>query len=179
MLGSTRTAILIAALVSAVATSSAHAGDGDGDDGAPQWTLQTDPLTATLGIAQVLVERRVSDHLALYIGPSLRLYDSPLTADDEEGYRAYGTEQGARYFFEGRAPLGWWAGVRLIVAQLRYEGEERVGGYLSGLAGYAWVLGRRWILSGALGVSYFDYQVGGVGVDGVLPAAHTGIGVVF
>ena len=34
-------------------------------------------------------------------------------------------------------------------------------------------------LTTALGVSYFDYSVGSVGVSGVLPGAHTAIGLVF
>jgi hypothetical protein len=143
------------------------------------WTVQVDPLTTALGIAHVLFERRVTDQVAVYIGPSARLYDSPLTDDAEEGYRAYGAEFGARWFVRGGAPTGWWVGVRGVLAHLTFEDESRQGGYVSVLGGYAWVFSDRWILSGALGLSYFDYQVGGVGVDGFLPGAHTGIGVVF
>lgn len=143
------------------------------------WTVQVDPLTTVLGIAHVLFERRVANHVAVYAGPSLRLFDSPLTPDDEEGYKAYGAEIGARWFFAGRAPTGWWTGLRATVARLTFRDEARVGGYASVLAGYTWIIDDRWVLSGALGVSYFDYTVGDVGVQGFRPGAHTAIGVAF
>ena len=165
--------------ISLVAPLRSEAQPASDDASAPAWTVQTDPLTDALGISQVLVERRVTSHLALYIGPSLHLFDSPLLPDDEEGYKAYGTEQGARWFFDATAPFGWWAGMRLIVADLRYEGDSRIGGYISALGGYAWLLADRWIVSAAVGVSYFDYDIGDVGVQGVKPGAHTGIGFAF
>lgn len=142
------------------------------------WTVQVDPLTTVLGIAHVLFERRVHQHFAVYLGPSLRLYDSPLTPDDEEGYRAYGVEAGVRWF-RGTAPIGWWAGLRVTAARVTFEDASRAGGYISALGGYAWLVKKRLILSLALGVSYFDYNAGGRGPDGVLPGAHTGIGVAF
>jgi hypothetical protein len=150
-----------------------------GSQAEPKATLQVDPLTTLFGIAHLLFEHRVADHIALYAGPSLRLYDSPLTPDEEEGYRAYGVEMGGRYFFQGQAPRGWWAGLRLTAAHLSFEEESRMGGYVSALGGYAWIIDDRWVLSGALGVSYFDYAVGGVGVEGVQPGAHTGMGIAF
>ncbi len=168
----------IAALLCCSLARTSHAEDSD--PATPiTWTVQVDPLTTALGIAHVLFERKVSDQWAVYAGPSMRLYDSPLTPDDEEGYRAHGMEAGARWFFRGGAPSGWWTGLRGVVAHMTFAGEARLGGYVSALAGRAWILGGRWILSAALGVSYFDYSVGGVGVEGVLPAAHTGVGVVF
>ena len=151
-------------------------------DAAPtsiEWTVQIDPLTTALGIAHVLFEKRLTSRFAAYVGPSLRLYDSLLTNDDEEGYRAYGIEYGIRYFLQSTAPFGLWAGLRFVNARLSFENENRLGGYVSGLFGYAWHFSKFWLISGALGISYFDYSVGGVGVSGVLPAAHTGIGVVF
>ncbi len=143
----------------------------------PAWTVQVDPLTTVLGIAHVLVERRVSDNVAIYAGPSLKLYDNLLS--DDEGYRALGVEFGARWFFSGSAPAGWWAGGRATVASVSHDDESRVGGYISALGGYAWIFDDRWVVSGALGVSYFDYSAGGVGVDGVLPGAHTAVGFAF
>lgn len=143
------------------------------------WTIQVDPLTTALGIVHVLFERRLSPRFTVYIGPSLRLYDSPLTDDNEEGYRAYGAEYGLRYFLQSSAPFGWWGGLRVVTARLSFNDEARLGGYVSGLFGYAWNVTDCLVLSGALGVSYFDYSVGGVGVSGVLPGAHTAIGLVF
>jgi hypothetical protein len=145
----------------------------------PKATVQVDPLTTALGIAHLLFEHRVADHVAVYAGPSLRLYDSPLTKDEDEGYRAYGVEMGARWFFRGHAPSGWWSGLRLTAAHMRFRDESRLGGYISALGGYAWILDGRWVLSGALGISYFDYAVGGVGVEGIRPGAHTGVGLAF
>lgn len=147
------------------------------ESSAPTWTVQVDPLTTALGIGHVLVERRVTDHVAVYAGPSLKLYDSLLT--DDAGYRAVGIELGVRWFFSGTAPAGWWAGLRATVASVSYEDERNLGGYISALGGYAWIFKDRWVLSGALGVSYFDYSAGGEGVDGILPGAHTAIGVAF
>jgi hypothetical protein len=150
------------------------------DSSAPEWTLQTDPLTDALGIANLLLERRVSDNIALYLGPSLKLYDSLLeSVSEEDSYRAYGVEMGARWFFSGTAPTGWWAGLRGTVAQVTREDASSLGGYVSALGGYAWAFDGRWVLSLALGISYFNYSVDGAGVDGVKPGAHTGIGVAF
>ena len=178
-----RLCLLIGVAIVSVAPGAASAQQQPAADAAEPdaiaWTVQVDPLTTALGIAHILVERRVNGSVAVYAGPSMRLFDSPLTADDEEGYRAYGVEAGVRWFFRGRAPATWWAGLRAVAAQLTFEDESRFGGYVSALAGYAWIIDGRWVLSGALGVSYFDYAVGGVGVEGVLPGAHTGVGVVF
>ncbi len=143
----------------------------------PAWTVQVDPLTTMLGIGHVLIERRVANHIAVYAGPSLKLYDNLLS--DDEGYRAVGIEFGARWFFSGTAPAGWWAGGRATVANVSHDDESRVGGYISALGGYAWIFDNRWVVSAAIGISYFDYSVGGVGVDGILPGAHTGVGVAF
>jgi hypothetical protein len=146
----------------------------------PTWTVQTDPLTDALGIANLLFERRVSDHVALYLGPSLKLYDSLLAeVSAEESYRGYGVELGARWFWSGTAPTGWWTGVRATIAQVTHEDSSSPGGYVSALGGYAWAFDGRWVVSLALGISYFDYSTGGAGVDGVLPGAHTGVGFAF
>lgn len=146
----------------------------------PSWTLQTDPLTDALGIVNLLLERRVSSHIAVYLGPSLKLYDSVFEdVDAEDSYRAYGIELGARWFFSGTAPTRWWAGVRATIAQVTHEDSSDIGGYVSGLGGYAWAFDDRWVLSLALGLSYFDYTSDGAGVDGILPGAHTGVGVAF
>ncbi len=146
----------------------------------PSWTVQTDPLTSALGLANLLLERRVSDHVAVYAGPNLKLYDSIFEdVAPEDSYRGYGVEMGARWFFSGTAPMGWWAGLRATVAQVTHEDESELGGYVSALGGHAWAFQGRWVLSLALGVSYFDYSAGGAGVDGVLPGAHTALGVAF
>ncbi len=148
-------------------------------DESPAWTVQTDPLTAALGIAQVLFERRLSNQVAVYLGPSLRLYDSPLLPDEEEGHRAYGVEFGARWFLSGTAPRGWWVGVRGVIARVEVDDETEPGGYVSALAGKAWIFDDRWVVSVALGVSWFDYGIGDIGTSGFLPAAHTGVGFAF
>jgi hypothetical protein len=169
-------------VLASVPPSLAQEAESDARDNDVTWTVQVDPLTTVLGIAHIYIERRISDHLAAYAGPSMRLYDSPLTADDEEGYKAYGVEMGVRYFFQGTAPTGWWAGARATIAHMTFGDDTRVGGYASALGGYAWVFGDRWVLSGALGISYFEYDVGGVGgvgVRGVRPGAHTAFGVAF
>jgi len=146
---------------------------------AEAWTLQVDPLTMLLGISQVLLERRLHDQLSIYAGPSLRLFDSPLTKDSEEGYRAYGVEVGVRWFFVGNAPGSWWFGLRGVLARMSFEGQAEPGGYVSALLGGTWILRHRWVLAAALGVSYFAYDVGGVGVRGFRPGAHTAFGIAF
>ncbi len=162
----------------ALTTSTAHGESVDEEPASiPGWNLQVDPLTTALGIAHVLLERRVSDHVAIYAGPSLKLYDSVFGAD--ESYRALGVEMGARWFWSGTAPAGWWTGLRATVAHVSHEDQNRTGGYVSALGGYAWIMDSGLMLSAALGVSYFDYNAGGVGVDGVLPGAHTAIGFAF
>ncbi len=146
----------------------------------PAWNLQVDPLTTVLGIAHVLLERRVTDNIAVYAGPSLKLYDNLLA--DDPSYRAIGVEFGARWFFSGTAPKGWWAGGRATLANVSANDKERIGGYISALGGYAWIWDSGLVLSLAGGVSYFEYHTGDPdegGVGGVLPGAHTAVGYAF
>lgn len=145
---------------------------------APRWTVQVDPLTTALGFVHVQVERALGDHASIYAGPSIRLFD-PL--EKETGrYRGYGAEVGVRVFPWGEAPRGAWAEVRGVVASLHAEGgATAVGGYGSVLGGYTWILGGRWVVALGVGAQYLHYRVGGLGPVGVLPAAHTTVGVAF
>jgi hypothetical protein len=56
---------------------------------------------------------------------------------------------------------------------------SNLGGYTSALVGFTGILGPGLVLSGGLGVSYFDYGVLDYGVHGVAPAAHTTVGWAF
>jgi hypothetical protein len=143
---------------------------------APAVTVQVDPLTALLGFAHVQVETVLSDRTSLYVGPSLRLYNGILL--EPEPYRGYGLEAGLRVYPWGEAPKGPYLMARGVGAWLRTNdgAETSLGGYGSVLGGYQAVLSERWVLSGALGISGFRYEVGDYGIRGPLPAAHTAIG---
>jgi len=148
----------------------------------PAWTVQVDPLTTALGFVHVLVERRVHPCLSVYAGPHARLFDGAFITDGHEPFVGWGAETGARFFPQGTAPEGVWIGLRGVVAALHTTDGTRVngvGGYASALAGYQAILGKRWVLSGALGVNWMHYTLGDYGPSGVLPAAHTAIGVAF
>ena len=145
------------------------------------WTVTVDPLTTAIGFAHVQVEHTLGPHASLYVGPSLRLYDGVL-ADVNGPYRGYGVEAGLRGFFTGAAPEGAWVMLRGVGARLRTTDaapESALGGYTSALVGYTGVLGPGFVLSGGLGASYFDYDVGGYGVNGFGVAAHTNLGWAF
>lgn len=146
----------------------------------PAWTVSVDPLTFALGFAHVQVERALAPRFSLYAGPSLRLYDS-LLGEPRGPYRGYGAEAGLRWFFVGRAPEGGWLMARGVLAAVVANGGGEVapGGYTSALVGYTWVAEGGLVLAGGLGASWFDYGVGGVGIHGVLPAAHTNVGWAF
>lgn len=144
-----------------------------------RWTVSVDPLTAALGFAHVQVERTLAERASLYVGPSLRLYDGILP-DANGPYRGLGVEAGARWFPKAEAPVGPWLMLRGVGARLSTTDgsqEHALGGYTSVLAGGTIIPGGRLALSGGLGVSYFAYTVGGFGVAGFIPAAHTTIGV--
>lgn len=147
----------------------------------PRNTVSVDPLTAALGYPHVYFERALAPRLAVYGGPHLRLYDAPWSAVSEP-YRGIGVEAGLRVFPWAKAPRGPWAAVRTVGAlAFTTDGTElrEPAGYLSVLGGYTAILADRWVLSGGLGVQYIDYTVGGYGVNGVFPAAHTALGVAF
>jgi hypothetical protein len=144
-----------------------------------EWTVAVDPLTAALGFAHVQVERVLAERGSLYVGPSLRLYDGILP-DVNGPYRGLGVEAGARWFPKAEAPAGPWLMVRGVGARLSTtDGTDQhaPGGYTSVLAGGTIIPGGRLVLSGGLGVSYFAYTVGGFGVAGFIPAAHTTVGI--
>lgn len=167
---------LVVALCTLTATTEALA-----EDEGPAWTLQVDPLTTALGFVHVQVERAVTPNLSFYVGPSLRLFDN-LLEDKEEAFLGLGVEMGLRYFFSETAPEGWWVQVRGVTARLQTtEGPEKTafGGYISALGGYTWIADGWFVLAGGVGVQYIHYKVAGLGIEGVLPAAHTTLGVAF
>lgn len=140
-------------------------------------TVQVDPLTALLGFAHVQVETVLADRASLYVGPSLRLYSAPW--GEPEPYRGYGLEAGLRVYPWGEAPKGPYVMARGVGAWLATNdgASSNPGGYGSVLGGYQAILGERWVLSGAAGISGFRYEVGGYGIRGPLPALHTAIGI--
>jgi hypothetical protein len=146
----------------------------------PRWTIQVDPLTMALGFMHVQVERALGEHVSVYLGPSVRLFD-PL--EEKPGsYWGAGAEAGLRVFPWGGAPRGGWVQVRGVLARLRTEdngGDTAVGGYASVLGGHTWILSGRWVLAAGLGAQYLHYRVGGLGPVRVFPAAHTTLGVAF
>lgn len=146
-----------------------------------EWTVTVDPLTAALGFAHVQVERSIGTHVSVYAGPSLRLYDGLLPAANGP-YTGVGGEVGVRGFFYGDAPEGGWVMLRGVLAWVATDTPTEaanLGGYTSLLAGYTGILGPGLVLSGGLGVSWFDYGVLDYGVHGFAPAAHTNVGWAF
>ena len=149
---------------------------------APRWTIQVDPLTTALGFVHVQVEHVVAPHWSVYLGPSLKLFGGLLAEEDDVDYIGLGAELGVRYYFGGGAPHGGWALVRGVLAHLETDGPPEasgLGGYVSALGGYTWILDERWVFSLGLGVQYLAYTIANAGTEGVLPAAHTTVGIAF
>lgn len=146
-----------------------------------EWTVQVDPLTTVLGFVHVQVERKFADHFSIYAGPHLRLFSPPFT--EPEKFVGYGVELGARWYFLGTAPRGFWALGRGVMAQLRTEvngvPETAGGGYASVLGGYTFIFGDRFVVSLGAGVQYLQYTIADMGPRGIAPALHTAIGVAF
>lgn len=142
-----------------------------------QWTVSVDPLTLVLGFVHLQVERAFGRHLSLYVSPSLRLFDSLLGFPTGD-FRGYGVEFGLRGFVWGAAPTGVWLMLRGVLADVVYTDGAQFGGYTSVLAGYTGIIGPGLVLSGGLGLSWFDYGRTGPneGIHGFIPAAHTAIG---
>lgn len=153
---------------------------------ARKWTLQVDPLTTALGFVHVQVERALHPHLSLYVGPSLRLFNG-LISEPTDNFIGLGGEMGVRVFLRDTAPRGFWLQIRGVMAHLTsYRRTEpdgshptSLGGYVSALGGYTWILDSGLTLSAGAGVQYLHYTVDGQGPKGVLPAAHTTIGFAF
>lgn len=147
----------------------------------PLWTLTVDPLTTAIGFVHLQVERTLGEHVFVYAGPSLRLYDGIL-APVNGPYRGIGAEAGLRGFFVGSAPEGGWLMLRGVLARVVTETPTptvALGGYTSGLVGYTGIVGPGLVLSGGLGLSWFNYGVRQWGVHGFAPAAHTNLGWAF
>jgi len=156
------------------------AANGEERDSEPAWTVQVDPLTTALGFVHVQLERRLARAFSIYAGPHARLFRG-LGADESEDHKGYGLEVGARWFFLARrgAPAGAWAQVRGVLARVSKDDQSQAGGYVSALAGYTFIVSHRWVFALGLGVQYINYQAAGVGTEGVLPAAHTTVGLAF
>jgi len=145
----------------------------------PHWTVQVEPLTTALGYVHLQVEAAPSDSFSVYVGPHLRLFSAPGT--EPEPYVGYGAELGVRYYFQGRAPEGWWVLARGVLADVHATDSDQraVGGYGSTLGGYTGIVGQTVVLSGGAGVQRIQYGVGDYGVRGWFPALHTAVGVAF
>lgn len=124
------------------------------------------------------VEHTLGEHVSVYAGPSLRVFDGIL-ANTNGPWTAYGAEVGVRGFFYGKAPEGGWVMARGVLARASTEHTGNLAGYTSALVGYTAILGPGFTLSGGLGVSWFDYGAGRYGVHGIAPAAHTNLGWAF
>jgi hypothetical protein len=174
---------LIVGLVLLGVVAPAHATDPvPAPEAGPQWTVVVDPLTFALGFAHVQVERAVSPHVSIYVGPHARLFDS-LLADDKEDFLGFGLEAGVRYFFSPTAPEGAWVGVRGVAAYLTADvGDDNktaLGGYGSALVGYTWLPTDWLVLSGGGGAQYLHYTIAGLGPKMFFVALHTAAGVAF
>ena len=148
---------------------------------APRWTVSVDPLTVALGFTHVQVERALAPAWSLYAGPSVHVFDSPLLPEPEP-YLGLGVEAGVRWVPWAKAPTGPWVmgrGVGAWIHTTDGSDEAAIGGYGSGLLGYTGIVAGWLVLSGGLGVNILHYRVGSYGVAGVLPAAHTAIGVAW
>lgn len=144
----------------------------------PAWTVQVDPLTTVLGYVHVQVERVLAPQLSIYVAPSLRLYSS-LLSDGGDQFIGLGAELGVRWFVRRHAPRGTWLQARGVLARLSSDTATSAGGYVSVLVGHTWIIGRRWVLAAGVGIQYVHYTVAGMGATGLLPAAHTTVGVAF
>ena len=174
--------VAVAVVALGITASTSAFADTPADKGAPaQWTLQVDPLTTALGFVHLQVERRFTDHFSIYAGPHLRLFSPPFT--EPEKFTGYGAEVGFRYYFLGGAPKGWWLLARGVIAQLhaKIDGVDETsgGGYISALGGYTFIISDWFVLSLGAGVQYLDYTIADMGPSGVLPAAHTAVGIAF
>lgn len=146
------------------------------------WTVTVDPLTFALGPMHIQVERKLADNWSLYATPSIRVFDAPwVPEEDKEDFQAYGVEAGLRYFPKGEALTGPWIMTRGVLAYMKTSdgSESNLGGYGSVLGGYTAIFADRWVLAGGLGLQYFQYTVGGMGLTGFSPAAHTNLGIAF
>lgn len=159
-----------------------------GNDEAPhRWTITVDPLTTALGFAHVQVERAFGTDVSFYVGPSLKLWDFPGT--EQQPYVGLGVELGFRWYWHARAgrrglyaPEGPWLMARGVVAHLHTtdgSAQTSLGNYLSALAGYSWIVGDHFTFALGAGVQRLDYAVGDYGIEGILPALHTNLGVAF
>lgn len=147
----------------------------------PAWTVTVDPLTTALGYVHLQVERRLSPHTSLYVGPHMRLFDGVLT-EGHEPYVGFGAEAGFRWFPWGSAPEGGWVMARTVLARLSTtDGSQhaRPGGYSSALVGGTVILGDHFVLSGGAGVNYLYYSIDGYGPSGPFIALHSNLGVAF
>ena len=144
-------------------------------------TVQVDPLTFALGYAHVQVELALAERWSVYAGPHLRLFDA-IGSTEHEPYRGYGVELGVRRYLTGEAPEGAWLLTRGVFALAHTDTpapETAPAGYGSALVGYTGIFHSGLVLSGGAGVQLIHYSVGGYGVEGVFPAAHTAIGWAF
>jgi hypothetical protein len=144
-------------------------------------------LTTALGFVHLQTELALGRRFSIYAGPSLKLFDFPGT--EQLPIRGVGVEVGIRWFFAAgkkpvhrSAPRGAWVMVRGLGASISTTSgveETDFGGYISALGGYTWIFDDVFVVGLGLGIQSINYTADNMGIAGILPAAHTTIGIAF
>lgn len=159
-------------------------------DEAPGNALVFEPLAVVFAkTIAVEYERRLTDGVSLALAPALAYGDvrgsgeSPVTGS----YLALGATLAVRFYPWSVAPegafIGPYGGVSWGSADAGDASASGLGWSVGGLAGYTWILGRFFVISGGLGASWNDLAVDASGTTtasrGVALATRLAIGGVF
>lgn len=157
----------------------------DGPRG-PRNTLSLNPLSLIFGVLSLEYERALSEHLSVYVSPSVYLAYGALESEFET--TGYGSGGGVRAFPVGAAPSGFYLAVGGEGAYAEAKGASgsaRGFGYEVGAQlGYTWLIADVIDISLGAGVKYADLRVDTndgrtYGDQGVLPSLRLAMGMAF
>ena len=177
-------AMLAMALCLSGAERAARADDAEGAE-VRRNTVSANPVRFALLHFQVDLERAVSDRWSLFVSPIVFHHATwyPFARAPHMTANGYGVDLGARYFFTGTAPAGFFVGPFLSAyrGEVLRSGEQTLEGYIYSpgvQAGMTWII-RRWVLSGGGGPSYGFATKEGPGTEKAEQLPHRGFWLNF
>lgn len=149
----------------------------------PENAITLEPLAVVFARTIALEYERGFGPVGLALGAALGLGDIAHRSSNTDGdFMALGLTLSVRVYPWDLAPRGAFFGPFGTLGWVEAEaGETRASGFgwsLGALAGYTWLFGTSFIVSGGAGLAWYEHEVGD-GESGLLPTLRLAVGAGF
>lgn len=149
----------------------------------PENALTLEPLAVVFARAIALEYERGIGPVGLALGAAVGLGDVSHQSSGRSGdFTALGLTLSVRVYPWDLAPRGAFFGPFGSLGWVEAEAGDRrasgLGWSVGALAGYTWILGTSFILSGGAGLAWYEHEVGD-GESGLFPTLRLAVGAAF